>query len=164
MKQNPSTPIRSALAEASSLREAVQDGLAAMKRKDRGYIDEDIRSAFADSLDLDEAMRPDHAQENRWDYLLGLSTGRTVVAIEPHSAKQNAITTVIRKREAAMEHLRPHLKPSTRIAAWLWVASGKVHFADTERARRRLDQNGIAFVGRRVCCRHLRVAASGANG
>jgi 6-phosphogluconate dehydrogenase len=39
------------------------------------------------------------------------------------------------------------LNPQARIAAWLWVASGKVHFADTEKVRRRLDQSGIEFVG-----------------
>jgi hypothetical protein len=35
------------------------------------------------------------------------------------------------------------------------VASGKVHFADTEKARLRLDQNGIKFVGTRVLAKHL---------
>ncbi len=31
----------------------------------------------------------------------------------------------------------------------------KVHFADTEKPRRQLDQNGIEFVGTKVMAKHL---------
>ena len=48
-----------------------------------------------------------------------------------------------------------HLREGARVTKWLWVASGEVHFANTERTRHRLDQNGIEFVGTRVAARHL---------
>lgn len=149
------SPVRSSLLPASSLRPLVRDGLEAIKAAHRGHFDEAIRSSFADSLDLDEALRAGREQENRWDYLLGHSPSGNVVAVEPHSAKQDEITTVIKKRSAAKEQLRDHLRDGVRIHKWLWVASGKVHFADTEKVRRLLDQNGIEFVGRVLSDKHL---------
>jgi hypothetical protein len=126
-----------------------------METGHRRYLDEEIRGDFDDSLNLDEALREGHEQENRWDYLLGYEPSSEVVAVEPHSAKQDQVSTVIRKRSAARQQLRKHLKQGARIHSWLWVASGKVHFADTEKARRRLDQNGIRFVGGKVLAKHL---------
>ena len=158
-KATAKTPLRIALLEESSLRPLVVDGLGAIGAAHRGYFDLAIRPAFADSLDIDEALKPGHEHENRWDYLLGHSASGHLVAIEPHSAKQDEISTVIKKRSAAREQLKGHLHDGIRIAKWLWVASGKVHFADTEKARRLLDQNGIEFVGTKVSRKHLPVTS-----
>lgn len=144
------SPIRRALRDQSSLQGEVRDGLAAMTNRHRRLLDDSVRTEFADTLDLDRAMTARHPQENRWDYLLGHSTSDKVVGLEPHSAKSDQVTTVIAKKEAAMRHLRPHLRAGQKVAAWYWVASGNVYFADTEREARRLDQKGIKFVGRRV--------------
>lgn len=134
---------------------AVRDGLGAVASSHRNFIDEAIRSAFADSLDADEGLRAGHDQENRWDYLLGHTASQALIGVEPHSAKEDEITTVIKKRSAAIDQLRAHVHNGVKIARWLWVASGKVHFANTEKARLRLDQNGIEFVGTRVMAKHL---------
>lgn len=158
MKKPPpdtNTPVRSLLKEDSSLQGAVKDGLGAVTKGHRDYLDVAIRDQFSDSLELDAAMHLGHEEENRWDYLLGHHPSEQVVAVEPHSAKQDEISTVIRKREAARQQLKTHLKNGKSIAKWLWVASGKVHFADTEKARRRLDQSGIEFVGTRISAKHL---------
>lgn len=154
-KAGAKTPVRFALLVNSSLRPSVVDGLGAIKAAHRNYFEVAIRRAFADSLDLDEALRHGHEQENRWDYLLGHSPSGDVVAVEPHSAKHDEITTVIKKRSAAREQLKGHLRDGIHIVKWLWVASGKVHFADTEKVRRLLDQNGIEFVGTKVVAKHL---------
>jgi hypothetical protein len=149
------TPVRQALLSDSALQQAVRDGLNALVAGDRDYIEEALRGDFSDSLDIDEAFQPGHEQENRWDYLLGYTVTRKVVALEPHSAKADQISKVIAKRSAALVQLSAHLKAGEHVVAWLWVASGKVHFADTESARRRLDQNGIQFVGKRLQSKHL---------
>jgi hypothetical protein len=153
------TPVRNALVAESTLRTRVADGLAAMESAHRSYIEESLRAEFTDSLDLDEAMRAGHEQENLWDYLLGHAPSTAVVGLEPHTAKGDAISAVIAKRKAAKDQLRPHLRPNSRIGAWLWVASGGVQFADTEKARRRLDQSGIQFVGKKVLRKHLPAGA-----
>lgn len=159
MKRKPKgTPVRSSLKKSSFLHSRVEDGIGALENAHRNCLADDIRGSFADSLDLDKAMEEDHAQENRWDYLLGHAPSAAVVALEPHSARRDEITTVIKKKEAARHQLNGHLKKGARITAWLWVASGKVHFADTEKARLRLDQRGIRFVGRKVLARHLPAA------
>lgn len=154
--QNPSsTPIRLALEPDSDLQGSVQEGLGAVERAHRRCLAVEVRPAFGDSLDLDAAMEAAHPDENRWDYLLGHTSSGQVVALEPHSARTDEISSVIRKRKAAIEQLREHLRPGQRISSWLWVASGKNHFADTEKARRRLDENGITFVARQVLAHHL---------
>ena len=155
MNKGMKTPVRRALKAQSPLREQVKDGLDAVQAAHRDFFDPAVRAAFADSLDLDAALLVGHEQENRWDYLLGHGASGQVVAVEPHSAKPDQIDTVIRKREAAREQLQGHLSAGAKVAKWLWVASGKVHFADTERARRRLDQKGIQFVGTKIMKKHL---------
>ncbi len=149
------TPVRSSLEGASSLQSKVNDGIGALESGHHKHLAEDIRKAFGDSLDLDKAMVEGHEQENRWDYLLGHSRSKTVIGLEVHSAQKDQITNVIKKKEAARDQLRGHLKQGKSVADWLWVASGKVQFANTEKARRRLDQKGIRFVGRRVEKKHL---------
>lgn len=157
------TPVRRALREGSALLPLVADGLGAVKKAHHDYFDTAVRRDFADSLELDEAMRENRDQENRWDYLLGHAPSGEVVAVEPHPAKEADITAVIQKRTAAREQLQGHLRDGVRVAKWLWVASGKVHFADTEKARRQLDQNGIEFAGRKVAAKHLPDAAGSSS-
>lgn len=156
--KNPSkkTPVRGALKAESTLLPLVKNGMGAVLAAHRVYFDENIRLVFSDSLELDDAFKLGHEQENRWDYLLGHDTSGDVVAIEPHSAKNDEITTVIKKKIAAREQLKDHLAEGKKVTRWLWVASGKVHFADTDKARRLLDQKGIQFVGTRVAAKHLR--------
>lgn len=118
MSKRAETPLRRLLREGSQLQGSVKKGMDAVRRLDRERFDAAIRSAFADSLELDEAVRQGHDQENRWDYLLGHASSGEVIAVEPHSAK---------------------------------------HFAETEKAKLLLDQNGIEFVGAKVLAKHLPV-------
>lgn len=154
-KAAPETPVRRALREDSALQRSVVDGFGAVKRADGDRFDKEIHADFADSLELDEAMRQGRDRENRWDYLLGHAPSGEVVAVEPHSAKQDQITKIIKKRAAARDQLVGHLRDGARVTKWLWVASGAVQFADTEKTRRLLDQHGIEFVGTTVMARHL---------
>jgi hypothetical protein len=154
------TPLRQVLHERSLLHASVKDGMEAVSKPHRLYFDEAIRSAFADSLELDEAVRVGRDEENRWDYLMGHTPSGEVIAVEPHSAEQDQVTRVIRKRRAALAQLEGHLRDGARISKWLWVASGKVHFANTEKAKLMLDQNGIEFVGTKVMAKHLPIAAA----
>ncbi len=119
------------------------------------HFDEAVRSSFADSLDIDQGLKEGREQENRWDYLLGHGPSKQVVGIEPHSAENSEITTVIKKRQAARHQLQDHLCDGVFVAKWFWVASGKVQFAPMEKATLRLAQNGIEFVGRKITNKHL---------
>lgn len=147
--------MRAALRPTSRLHGRVEDGLGALKRQDRPHLAGDVRALFADSLDIDAAFQRGNEGANRWDYLLGHAASSALIALEPHSAKEDQISRVIAKKRAAKEQLAPHLKPGARVSRWLWVASGPVAFADTERARVRLDQNGIQFIGRTLLAKHL---------
>jgi hypothetical protein len=119
-----------------------------------------IRNTIADSLDLDKATQPDHAQESRWDYLLGHTPSVSIVALEPHSAEQDQTTKIIDKKKAAQQQLSSQLKPGNRIAAWIWVASSKIFSADPEKVRLRIAQEGIRLVASTVLEKHLPDAKS----
>jgi len=147
----------------SSLLPLVEDGLQALAKAHRLRLATDVATAIGDSLDIDEAFKPGHEQDNRWDYLLGHTPSGALVAMEPHSARTGEITTVIKKATAARAELRAHLNEGVRVATWLYVASGKNHFADTEKAVLRLSQSGITFVSGDVQARHLPQTTRGAS-
>jgi len=148
------TPVREALEDDSYLVNHVQVGLGAVKDKDKKFIDASMRTQFADSLDTDEALRVGHDQEPRWDYLLG-HENRSLIAIEPHSAKTDEIEAVINKKKALRQQLAGHLKNGRTISKWLWVASGTVCFPRASKHEIKLSQSGIRFVGRCVLVKHL---------
>lgn len=149
------TPVRAALVPKSFLHEHVHDGLRAMEKEHLKLIEDGIRDSFSDSLDIDTPLRKHHEGENRWDYLLGHEPSGSVLGLEPHTANNHEISTVIKKRTMALEQLRGHLKPGARVADWLWVASGKVDFLPIEKAHMRLSSSGIRFIGGRLLAKHL---------
>jgi hypothetical protein len=156
MTENPSrTTVREALIDSSDLADHVQDGLGAVKDRDKRFIEVSIRAKFTDSLDTDEAFRAGRDQEPRWDYLLG-HENRQLIAVEPHSAKTDEINAVINKKRAVLLQLQGHLKENKSISRWLWVASGRVAFPKDSQFQRRLSQHGITFVGSCVMEKHLR--------
>ena len=132
--------------------------MRAVERAHLKLIAEDIRPSFDDSIDIDKAFAKGHEQENRWDYLLGHTCSERIVALEPHSAHNKEISTVIKKREASLRHLRDHLKPGRFVAEWFWVASGRVDFMPMDKAVIRLQENGIKFVGKALLAKELPVA------
>jgi len=148
------TPVREALAAHSTITAFVQDGMGAVKDKDKKLIDASIRTQFADSLDTDEAFRVGRDQEPRWDYLLG-HENRNLIAVEPHSAKTDEIQAVINKKRALRQQLNGHLKDGMHISKWLWVASGPACFPRGSKYEILLSQAGIKFVGRCVLAKHL---------
>ena len=149
------TPIRRNLSERSALLHGVRDGLGALVPAHRDHLDGKIRPAFADSLDLDATLREKFPQTNRWDYLLGHSQTGAIVGLEPHPATSDQVSTVIAKRKASLEQLKPHLRAGARVSAWFWVASGRTQFSPMEKAVFNLQQNGITFVGGSLQQKHL---------
>ena len=149
------TPVREALAAQSTLTVHVQDGLGAVKDKDKKFIDASIRTQFADSLDTDESFRVGCDQEPRWDYLLG-HENRSLIAVEPHSAKTDEFKAVINKKSALRQQLQGHLNDGHPISKWIWVASERNGFPKDSQYLRRLSQHGITFVGEGcVMAKHL---------
>lgn len=157
------TPIRKALLSNSALQRKVANGLGALDGSHRQYVDAAIRERIEDSLETDENLRAGMDRENRWDYLLGDGTHRTVVGLEPHGASDKEIKVVVAKREAALRQLRPHLRDGQNVAVWFWVQSSGAGFLDTAKARRIANQNGITFVGRKLMASDLDTLANTAR-
>ena len=140
--------LKAALREKSRLCDLVQAGMGAFGHVDVKLIAEDQRPRIGDSLDLDAASKEEHPEANRWDYIVSILDLKEFIGVEPHSAKDSEISVVIAKKKHATEYLRNHLQDGYRITRWFWVSHGTVGFSRMDRARRRLDQNGIAFAGR----------------
>lgn len=149
-----SGPVSRAL-KGSYLAAAIQEGIQAVPNDKRKHIAEPVRPDFLDSLDLDEASRPRHPNDARWDYLLGHAPSSLVVAIETHSAETSQVSRVIQKRTASLGHLQGQLGEGHSVAAWYWAASGRIDFVPHEKIVLRLSQNGIQFVGGRLEAKHL---------
>ncbi len=139
-----------ALKKVSPLRLKVVSGLGALPAGDRALLHANARPTVGDSLDLDEAARQEHPQDNRWDYVVSVPDQNRLVGIEPHQAKDSEVSVVIAKKDWARTYLHIHLNDGRQVARWIWVSHGRVGFSNTERNRRRLDQAGIAFHGREV--------------
>ena len=155
-KKTGKTTIRKAVKQDSMLQARIVNGLGAMKKAHKKLVVSTLHKEFDDSLDIDEAFRKGHEEENRWDYLLGHKSANKLIALEPHSANDGEVSTVINKRTAALDQLREHLSAGRNVAAWLWVASSTVDFARTEKTVIRLADNGITFVGKMVREKHIK--------
>jgi hypothetical protein len=142
--------LKEALKQESRLRDLVRAGTGAIKRRDLTLIVEAERPRIGDSLDLDAASRDEHPEANRWDYIISIPDLKELAGVEPHTAKDSEISVVVLKKRLAIEYLRTHLQHGHRITRRFWVSHGPVGFSRMDRARRRLDQNGIAFVGRKL--------------
>jgi hypothetical protein len=142
------THLKTALIEESRLCNLVKDGMSAFAKIDCKLIAEDQRTRIGDSLDLDNAAKEEDPEANRWDYLMSIPDLKEFIGVEPHSAKDSEISVVIAKRKHAIQYMQNHFKSGKRITRWFWVSHGTVSFSRMDRARRRLDQNGIAFAGR----------------
>ena len=157
-----SGPVSRALT-GSYLAGAIRGGIQALPNDKRKHIAKSVRSDFVDSLNLDEATRPRHPTDARWDYLLGHAPSSQIVAIETHAAETSQVSRVIQKRAASLDHLRGQLRAGHYIAAWYWAASGRVDFVPFEKAMFRLKENGIEFVGGRLEAKHLAKLSTGST-
>lgn len=149
------SPIRRALKADSALQKRTRDGLNALEKRHRLLIEDSIKRRFQDSLDLDAAFTPEHANENRWDSVLGDGKKSQLVGLEPHSAKAGEVSTVIRKKQKALEQLKGHLRPGKSVRRWFWVSPGAVQFPVLDRVQLQLAQENIRFVGEQLLAKHL---------
>lgn len=142
--------LKLSLKTTSSLRDEIRLGLDALTREHRSLIAESERTRVEDSLDFDNAVRAEHGQENRWDYIVSVPGGLGLVGIEPHSASTAEVSVVIAKKTFTANYLRAHLVPGHSISTWLWVSKGRANFARLEAVRRRLSKNGIEYRGKLI--------------
>ena len=133
----------------------MKDGVSAIKRQEQYVLHDSIRTEFDDSLDLDEATRVGRESQNRWDYLLGHSASKKIIGVEPHSATNGEVSTVIAKKKASQLVLQSHVNAGVNVVSWNWVSSGTVGLVPIDKMRLRLAQNGITFVGRCLKKKHL---------
>ena len=156
-KRNKQGVLSEALLEKSWVRDHVRIGLQAMGEYSMRVGEKEYR--VTDSLDFDEATRPQAPRENRWDYFIGAreqtQTWRggqreCIVGVEVHSATDGNVKEVIAKKAASKPLLAVELHMGKSVQRWVWVASGSVKFSPNSKYRRQLASARIEFVGRRL--------------
>jgi hypothetical protein len=148
-----------ALAPGSTWQAHVEVGLQALRPADKSCFAESLRSEFGDSLDLDAASRSERGPTRCWDYLVGHTCSRKIIAVEPHNAATGEVGVVIEKRRSTCALLSGHMRPDSHIAAWIWVPSGRVDIVAFDRAQSRLASEGIHIVGRPLTAQRLGLEA-----
>ena len=138
--------LNNALIVRSALKQHVERGCGAIEGRHRPLISNELKRSVDDSLDLDAATRQEHPEANRWDYIISVKGSERLIGIEPHSARDDEVSTVIAKKKQASGYLLGHLNDGWRVTAWIWVSSGKIRFSKMDPAIRRLNVNGIRFV------------------
>ena len=117
----------------------VENGKAALKKAHRTQVD--MKATC--SVDLDTHGPPSVRGEKRWDYVLVNHDGKGH-AVEVHPARTSEVGDMIAKKRWAEEVLRREAK-GLAIAAWHWVASGRVDVRRHDRSRKMLAEAGLAF-------------------
>jgi hypothetical protein len=129
-----------------AVRSAVQVGLGALRRRDRGLVDGS--RAYRCSVNLDEARKVAEPNASRWDYVLG--TAARGIAMEVHPAKASEVDSVIAKKLWAEARLFANCE--LRVSRWCWVRppGSPLQFTSLSPAARRLAKNGIRFPSSRL--------------
>jgi hypothetical protein len=143
-----SGPISEFLVDDSSLRPEVRPGIQGLLEVDKSRLAMELRKQIGDSLNLDDVLKAAHPNDNRWDYLVGISQSNAVVAIEVHHANSDQVSVIIRKKIAAKSQLQSHTKSGFHIRKWVWISSGAVNILRLDKEKLRLAAAGIQLVGR----------------
>lgn len=140
----------SALCRSVAPRPSILPGKQALKGEHRPCVNDDCERVV-DSLDLEawqnaherQEKTPPPRQEKKWDYLLSL--GSCCFAVEVHPAKLDQVRQIIEKVAAAKRFLCAQLGRDPVNGGWHWLASGNMDIAGTDKQRRTLQGQGIAF-------------------
>ena len=115
-----------------------EDGLGALRTKDRGRIRAEDPRRLRGSADVDTALQQVEANANRWDFAIAYQhTNRTqefVYCVETHTGSDDQIKVVLKK----LSWLKNWLQAEGRnMAAFereiVWVPSGSTSFTKGSR-------------------------------
>jgi hypothetical protein len=130
---------------------AYQEGIQALRKKDRDRVKCGKSRQLAGSVNLDEALKPSDPNGNRWDYGIGIKhkEGKDeVIWVEVHPASTSNVREVLDKLAWLKTWLRakaPALRQLTVADGYVWIASGGVHIPKRRQQVRLLNQAGLRF-------------------
>jgi len=112
-----------------------EDGLAALRKRDKNHVTSTDTRRITGSVDVDTAYKrvPGHEGANRWDFAVGYQhTNRkaeVIYWIETHTGSDKEIERMRRKRAWLATWLKNEGKPLAKFEArYVWAPSGKTSF------------------------------------
>jgi hypothetical protein len=147
-----SSAFERAVLKTQCLAGAYRNGLQAVRTGDCQRITCQDGRLLTGSVDVDQALLASHANDNRWDYGIGVKNKSEHVAwVEIHPASSSHIQEMIDKLEWLRHWLRSEAPLLRQLTPYfVWVASGKVALTPNSPQRRRVAQAGIHFAGERI--------------
>lgn len=146
--------------------EAVEVGLRALKDEHRKKVHIADPRRLSGSIDIDTVLARDrvHGREPRWDYGIGfrLSEGTKdyAVWVEVHDADASAVSDMLKKlgwlkdwlrtSSANLEALTRATSDETGVAAYTWLATGRVNLTRTSRWAKQIAKEGLSFPSREL--------------
>lgn len=103
------------------------------------------------SVEIDECVKGNHPNANRWDYCL--SYNDEVYFVEVHSANTSEVSTMLNKLQWLKDWLNKEapkiaeLKARTKTPYW-WIMSGSYNILPNSRQARQIAQVGLKPVAR----------------
>lgn len=135
---------------------ALRDGLQAVSATGREKIRPENTRSVTGSVDIDEDLRAQFPEDNRWDYAVGYrsSDGQEKAwFIEVHPAETSEISCVVRKARFLRtwaQHFAPDLWNMTIPRQIHWVASGRCDIRLNDSYRRQLALAGVGSPKQRL--------------
>jgi hypothetical protein len=138
-----------AVKDTEELATHLKAGLKAIGRDYRKRIDAPDSRRIAGSVDIDEALKKQYPNANRWDYAIGYkSNGEDDKAyfVEFHKATVDEVDRVVKKKLWIAHWMND--KPLGRLSSivFVWVSAGRIKIPSNAPERRILYKHGLRLV------------------
>ena len=150
-------PFSKAVLRIPEIANSFETGLQALRKSDRAAITANDPRTLVGSVDIDSALKSKYPHDNRWDYCIGITVGKTtdsVVWVEVHPANSHSVTDMVAKASWLFSWLKGPGKPLRDLAKdkpdLRWVPTGPVAFRRGGKQHVQLANAGISFPERRV--------------
>ncbi len=128
-------------------------GLQALRAQDRPHINPSNPHDLRGSVDVDNALRPQQPNANRWDFAIGYRhTNRgnrdCIYWVEIHTASDKEVKVVLAKLAWLKQWLDNGGQALREFERdFVWVSSGATHFTSSSPQSKQLSQSGLKHRG-----------------
>ncbi|MCC7385463.1 MAG: hypothetical protein IT384_26675 [Deltaproteobacteria bacterium] len=147
-----SASFREAVEATRGLESAYQQGLQALRSRDRGHVEPEDPRCLSGSVDIDSAYAALEPNAHRWDYAIGYRhtdrSGEVVYWVEMHTASDGETGRVIDKARWLLAWFG---RSGTALGCFerdiVWVSSGSTHLTPTAPQKKVMATLGLRQVG-----------------
>lgn len=134
---------KEAIQKTAEIKDALKPGLQALGANREKVQVKDTRQCQG-SVDLDNHLKNQYPNDNRWDYVFGYSD--LAYFIEVHPAHTSEVRTVIQKLQWLKQWLKIKAPDVHGLEKkYSWIATNGMHILKDSREARLLAENGLSL-------------------